>query len=546
MIRGSTWNLTGNPLADAYLEGDQKAIGLFDCDVHHPNFAKERANEVTAHFTLDQRQALVQAMRQATERVTGISKQSSVLLDKLALPDCLTVVTGQQAGIFTGPLYTLYKAVTAVAYAAYYEKLLQRPVVPVFWVAGEDHDFQEVADAWYITEQGELVRAHLREQPYVRTPVGLHRITSEEFRRLLEELSVRLPEGLYREELLQTLAAAYGEAGQMVDGFIRLLAKWMEGFPILFVNPLDRGFRRLMSDAFRAVLEHPTLFQAAAAAGDRAVRELGYKPQVELTPRHTHMYLIEHGKRSALDYDPETAEFSLRDSGRNISKQELLERLENSPQDFSAGVLFRPVTQDFLLPVLAYVGGAAEIAYHGMLKSIFAAVGRKIPPLHMRQRAFLLTRQVDRALTRLQLQTDEVLDDNFVFTKLLDSETRDLDQKMESLNATLLDELSKYREELLEMDPQLARAFAKTEMTLTKGIERLSRRSRRSLLRKNHELFVSTQILSSWIHPRGQEQERLLSPLSPIAKYGVRFLQDLWFEEPPDWREIKCIRLSEE
>ncbi len=544
MIKGYTEKSTGNPLADAYFRGESRVQELYHYKAGDTNDLLTRVKDVDTCYPSEQREALAKALRSYAERVTGITSGIASLLDKLENHQALAVVTGQQAGIFTGPLYTMYKAVTTVAYAAYYEKLLNRPVVPVFWVAAEDHDFQEVAEAWFIKENGELFRSHLREQPFKRTPIGYHKITDEEIKRILNELSVHLPAGMYRDQLMEEIASAYQKTDNMVDGFISLLASWLKDYPILFVNPLDRELRQLMSDAFRLVIERPEEYQKAAARGDQAVRDMGYVPQVEITSTHTLIYMIDHGKRSAIDYDRELGIYSLRDSKRKISQQELLDRLEAHPEDFSAGVLYRPVTQDFLLPVLSYVGGAAEVAYHGMMKGIFAASGRKIPPLQLRQRAFLLTGQVNRALERFDIMADDVLDGNFVFDRLLEEETKDIDQWMDALKASMLAELTKFEESFLELDPQLRRALSKTEFTVSKSIERLSSRTRKSLLRKNHEIAISAQVLESWIHPKGKEQERMLSPLSPIAKYGTMWLKDLWFDTPTNWNQVKCITLE--
>ncbi len=535
---------TGNPLTDAYLRGDGHVQSLYHYRAGDPAAITARAADVDGYYRPEQRRALVAALRAYAKRVTGGGDATEALLAKLSDDRALVVVTGQQAGIFSGPLYTIYKAVSAVAYAAYCEKTIHRPVVPVFWAAGEDHDFQEVADAWYVKDDGELSRAHLREQPYVRTPVGLHRIAADEMNRILGELAVHLPTGMYRDQTVAQIAAAYEGADNMVDGFVRLMSAWLKDFPMLYVNPLDKPVRELMSAAFRSVLARPAAYQAAAASGERAVREKGFEPQVELTPAHTLIYLIEHGKRTALDYNQEQGVFTLRDAKRHVSQQELLHRLEERPQDYSSGVLFRPVAQDYLLPVLAYVGGAAEIAYHGMMKEIFTVAGRKTPPLYLRERAYLLTRQVGRALERFQIKATDVLQGDFVFAKLLERETRDIDEWMTRLKSSLLTELFAAQSPLLEIDDQLERAVAKTERTIERGVDRLANRVRRTVLKNNQEVYVSARLLENWLSPKGKEQERVLSPLSAIAKFGTNWIRDLWFDTPPDWRSVQCIHLE--
>lgn len=519
---------TGQPLADAYLVCRPDVMQLYDHDVSSEEFARIRMAELDRLFADHDRAALVAALREYGQSVTGLSDGQEALLAKLADPRCLVVVTGQQAGLFTGPLYTLYKALSAVVSANRLEKHTGRPVVPVFWVASEDHDFDEVASAWYIRGDGKLARAQLRERPPARTPVGLHAVSKTELDRLLSELEAGLSGGMYKQDLLRDLEDTYKATANMADWCTRLLALWLRDTPLLFVNPMRADVRRIVRDAFARALACPRELRDAAFAGARRIDSLGFAPPVEVHDRHTLLYLIDGGRRSAIDLVPDEQDmFELRDSRRRFGGDELRERLENRPQDFSAGVLYRPVVQDFLLPVLAYVGGPSEIAYHGMMGDIFRVAGRSVPPLLLRMRALGVPRAAARALERYGFTLEDALFDDPVARYLQKQVEPPVSEVTGALARAIEEELAKREEYYLSLGDSMVSALQKTRESLTVHVCRLGLRAEKTLRLRHEEAVRALGSAANWLRPEGSEQERLLSPLSFISQYGTSWIGEL-------------------
>ncbi len=536
---------TGNPLTDAYLSGDPKVRCRYDYMAADPADMARRAAQVEAQFDDAARTKLVAALRAYASEVTGLNPAVDALLYKLADPRCVVVVTGQQAGLFTGPLYTLYKAMSAVMYARHYESVLQRPVVPVFWAATEDHDFDEVASAFFVSSSGTLERAQLRERPIGRAPVGEHAVGDEELSRLMSLLATHLPDGLYKQDLLDTVYRAYHETGNMGDAFNRLLCDWLGDLPILTLNPVRADLRSLVRDAFGMVIHNPQKFRDAAQAGARAVRELGYEPQVEVQPAHSLLYLIDEGRRLALNFNEDNMEsFVLRDSDITIKKSALLDRLEQSPEEFSSGVLFRPVVQDHLLPVLAYVGGAAEIAYHGMAREVFAASGRTVPPLLLRERVTIIPRNVQSALHRLGVSLEDAQSRDLLPELLVQSLSPTPGEVSGRLIKDMLRMLAAENAYFTSIDPTLATALDKTSRTIEQALTRLELRTFMSLMRQQDDMVQAARLLSVWLRPKDTDQERVLTPLSVIAKYGLHWLSDLSARAPGSGSHMTFINIS--
>jgi bacillithiol biosynthesis cysteine-adding enzyme BshC len=525
--------VTGNPMADLYIAEDERVRPLYPYGLNERDIAA-RAHELDRRFAEAgqaahvQREALVAALERYAQEVTGLTAGRHSLLDKLRDPRALTVVTGQQAGLFTGPLYTVYKAISTAAWAAHYERLLARPVVPIFWVASEDHDFEEVASAYYVSRDGTLEKAALRHRPAARAPVGYHAINDGEYRHILERLALRLPQGVHTRDLLQQLDAAHRHTANMADLFARLLGEWLKDVPLLLVNPLRPDLRALAAPAFAAVLAEADRFRDAAVAGDERVRQLGIIPQVEVNPRHSLLYVIEDGVRSALDISPDARDaFVLRDRGTTFTKADLLARLQTRPETFSAGALYRPVVQDHLLPVLAYVGGAAEIAYHGMMKDIFAASLRTMPPLLLRMRAVALPKQAVAALRRVGFGYEEARAEDFERRLLATAMTQPVTQVVEQLVGSWRRDLHERADYFTALAPSCARAVGKADAGLEEVGRRLTRRAERAALRGRQEFAGALAAAQSWCQPRGTEQERVLSPLSLIAEYGTQWIEQM-------------------
>nr|NNM91105.1 bacillithiol biosynthesis cysteine-adding enzyme BshC [Bacilli bacterium] len=533
---------TGNPLTDAYLRGDSHVADLYDYPAHEIEALRSRVLDLDRHYEDQRRAQVVAAIREYMKRIVPDSQPVADLLDKLSRRDTLVVVTGQQAGLFTGPLYTLYKAMSTIVIAKEYEETLNRPVVPVFWIASEDHDFDEVASAYYVRDDGLLTRAHLHDRPPLRTPVGHHDISKNDFLRLMNELAVTLPDGVYKHELLHDIDNAFVEAPKMDDFFAKMLVKWLHDLPILLVNPMCREFREPVRDAFRIVIEDPDRFRDAAQFGARKVVGKGFTPQVDIAPAHSLLYFIEDKKRCALDVSAQDKQFLLRDAKISYSKEQLLAYLEERPEDFSAGVLYRPVVQDFLLPVITYVGGAAEIAYHGMMREIFHAAGRKMPPLRLRQRIVLVPRRVSRALLHYDVALEDALSRDVLDEVIMREFTPSIDDVIVTMQTEIQKVIHSRKEYFTTIDEDLLQAVMRTEQALHQDLARLQGRAHRTLRRNRSELVTALTMVNAWLRPQATEQERVLSPLSVIAKYGVNWLAELAQRPSPSWDEITYYR----
>jgi len=296
------------------------------------------------------RDAVVEALirQQEAREAAGAAAQARRLRD----PKATAIVTGQQAVLFGGPLYVLYKALAAVVVARALEARRGAPVVPVFWVAADDHDFAEIRSTTVLDETGQI--HDVRYSPH-REPVGqpAARIALDDtVSALVEELRGRLPAGLHRDEVLSLVAACYRPGATLSEAFARLLSALLPDLVVL--DPSDPALKAPVLPVFaRELVEHSPTSRLAAEAGQRLLAA-GYHQQVPVRAGFLNLFVYLDGERRAMGW--ENGIIEVRGLGRRMPVAEAQRMLEKDPSGFSAGVLLRPLTQDLLLPTAAYVG----------------------------------------------------------------------------------------------------------------------------------------------------------------------------------------------
>ena len=380
--------LAGGPLYRDYIDArgsDAAAVaavrGLFDCDLASiPEAARQRARAVDEQYKSDRRRlasALVAYNRRLDAPGPALAQAA-----RLAEPQSLAVVAGQQSGLLGGPLYSLYKAIGAVTVAARLEALLGRPVVPVFWAATEDHDLAEADNAWLMTSTEAWTRLRYRPAtPQQGLSVGAVQLQGGIVEMLLAELDELLPGTGAGREAFKLAAAAGRSARTLGDWFARFMAQVTGPLGLAVLDPREPEMRSLAAPGVRAVLRNQDCLSSALARGSDAVRALGYEPQLAADPLDAQLFIHPDGPdgpRRALAHGGDGHPgLTIRGDGAapSWSCATLLDRLDSQPEVFSGNVVTRPLFQDTILPTVAYIAGPSEIAYYAMLRGCYQAMG---------------------------------------------------------------------------------------------------------------------------------------------------------------------------
>jgi bacillithiol synthase len=423
------------------------------------------------------------------------------------------VVTGQQVGLFGGPLFCLLKAISVAQLAE------RTGAVPVFWLSSEDHDLAEIdfvnlAGADHL--QKFSVNVPHKEDAPVGTVVFGDEITA----------AVKQVEALFGiSEVSDALVAGYRKGESFAGAFARFYAKILSDLGIVFLDPLEAELHRVAHPLYRAALERSDEINQALLAREHELETAGYHAQVKVTPSHTLCFYLEDGARTPIRHDGEG--FLI--GARKFSRAELLAETERCPERFSANVLLRPVIQDYLLPTLCYVGGPAEIAYFAQAQAVYRHLSSRVTPVVPRIFATLVEPRQAKLLHRYELK----LPDIFVGPEKLKEAIGDQalpESVMKSLDAAgqhLDHDMEAIRQSLEKLDRTLADAAENAGSKMRYQLQALRDKAARAEARKSTELQHHADELSVMLYPNKELQEREIGAAYFLLKHGRGLVEDL-------------------
>ncbi len=424
------------------------------------------------------------------------------------------VVTGQQAGLLGGPLFTLGKLLGAVALAR------SSGAVPVFWIECDDADIAEVDQVRLPDAEGELRTLSLGLEDDLR-PVA-SRLLPPGVTGLLDEAEALLPAGPFRDETLAALRAAYRPGARFHDAFRECLSALVPDASVVFLDPTTPAAKEAARSVFARVLEQPDAVEDALRRGSALVPD----PQVPYLAGELPLFLLdEDGKRRKLErHGPDT--LALKGTSVRHERNALLALLEKEPGRFSPGVLLRPIVQDALLPTVAYVAGPAEARYHAQLPPLYALFGRVPPRVVPRPRLWVVDARTKRALSRLgATAADASTDPDALATRAARAARADTAPDPAALAESTLTSLraamAPFRNALEPLDPSaLPKAFAEAETAIAYHVQKVAKRAAAALERRDTDTEAQAKKLAAALRPGGEPQERALPAIAFLARAG--------------------------
>ena len=446
-------------------------------------------------------------------------------LQRLSQPGSFAVVTGQQVGLFSGPAFTLYKALTTVRLANHLTEL-GVPSVPVFWLATEDHDLAEVAEVATLDDEYNLISlADHGDSPGLRPPVGNVRLTQESTT-ALARLEASLPSGPARDCLLQDLRQTYTPGATWVDAFGQFMARLLSRWGVILLNPLDPAVHQLSAWVYLQALEAAPEFRARVLERSQSLLRSGYHAQVNVTEDSTFLFVTREGNR--LPIQQRGGEYFV-DGTQRASIEELRSELAHDPLAFSPNVLLRPLVQDTLLPTLAYVAGPSELAYLAQAQVLYQTLGRPQPVFFPRAAFTLVDHRIQKLLEKYQLSVEDVwlgeehLSRKIAAVGLAEGWSERFEQAQQDM-AGLLDRL---RGDIERLDPTLLEALQHTQEKIRYQMDRLQGKVSRAGLARSELLHRHAQALKQFLMPQKDMQERRVGGAYFLGRAGYDLLPRL-------------------
>lgn len=492
--------------------------------VRHHFELSDRRDRVLANHQTD-RAGLCDALERMN-RGWEASKETIANIDLLRNSDCIAVVSGQQAGLFGGPLYTIYKALSAVKLA---ECLSQRGIkaVPVFWIATEDHDFEEVATAYFIDRDCNLSNVSVPAEIHSEgSPVG-HAILDQSIE-TVEKLLQSLPATEFSDELTRLLREAYRPGQKFGDAFAQVMMKLTGSRGLILLDPLDAELKRMAAPLYAKAAQHAHEIATAIVNRSRALEEAGYHAQVTPSENSFPLFLHdERGERRALART-ENGKYQVKGGqiAAEYSAEELAKWALREPERFSPNVTLRAVVQDYLLPTIAYYGGAAEIAYFAQTAEVYRILDRPATPILSRASLTFVRKHTWRSLERYGIELKDFFQgldyvSAQVVQKYLSQETA---ATFEHTTKIFDNELDTLQEQLGRVDPTLAEALEKGRRKINYQIDGLRTRFNRAQVARDEAVTRQLAHAFDLLYPRKTLQERQINVTSFLARHGRYFV----------------------
>jgi bacillithiol biosynthesis cysteine-adding enzyme BshC len=488
------------------------------------------------------RRAKVSEILERQNRAWGASSKTLAHIERFKR-GALAAVTGQQVGLFGGPLFSIFKALTAVKLA---EQAMAAGVdcVPVFWLATEDHDLAEVNHVALLSEQGLPERLVVESPAFDGNAVEDAPVGTVKFGPQIEPVVERAAALLGDSEVTTWLRQAYRPGESLGSAFGLLFARLFADWGVILLDPADKDFHDLAKPLFRAAIERASELDEALLARGKALEAAGYHQQVKVTSATTLLFEVKNGARTVVrrrSNDANGGEFAVGEE--RSSSEELVERIEEAPETFSPNALFRPVVQDYLLPTLVYTGGAAEVAYFAQAGVVYEKLLRRVTPILPRFSATLLEAKAERILTRHQLSLPEVFQGPDKVREVIAARSLppDLQARFSEAYASVEQSMAALRESIGKLDSTLIDTAESTRTSMSHQIDRLRARVARAEQQRNEVITRHADALSQALFPNKVLQEREVAGVSFAARYGTELLANLYQHVHPDCHDHQVI-----
>jgi bacillithiol synthase len=510
---------------------------------HSPHFSEWSKTEASTLQYDPSRRERVSAILEQQNKSWDASPQTLTNLARLR-QGAAAIVTGQQVGLFGGPMFAIYKALTAVRLAEE-ATAAGSDAVPVFWLATSDHDLAEVNHASLPGPDGLLRTLATSSHGVPGAPLSDVRLGDEILSVVQEATSL-----LGDTEASQLLRESYRPGETLGTAFARFYARLFGPWGVILLDASDAELHRVAAPAYRAAIERAGELDAALLSRGQTLESAGYYQQVKVTTSSVLLFAMREGARTAIhrrEGSNKAAEFVIgsEPGAEKLSSTALLDRIDATPQDFSPNVLLRPVVQDYLLPTLAYTGGAAEAAYFAQAGAVYEKILGRVTPIVPRFSATLVEPKVQRWLGQYGITVRDVFEGPEALRQMLASRTlpAGLQAAFERANKSVEESFSGLKEALAKLDPTLVEASQTGASKVQYQLDRLRERATAAELRRSEVVSRHAEALSHALYPENALQERGVAGVYFVARHGTELLRNIHDTMRTDCQDHQILEL---
>ncbi|HUT81579.1 MAG TPA: bacillithiol biosynthesis cysteine-adding enzyme BshC [Candidatus Bathyarchaeia archaeon] len=433
--------------------------------------------------------------------------------------DVYFVVTGQQPGFLTGPLYTIFKTFSAITYA---EKFSTDKIklLPVFWNASEDHDIEEVNNIRILDKNNDVVPLIIDEDIIMGKSLESIKLDKSKINSILEKIIETIPEteytnGLYNDIIKETLA----KSEKWGEFFSRLMSRLMSKWGLILVEPWI--FRPYLKDYFTKLVTDPIKYNRIFLQTTDKLKEIGYQPKMHKKEDVVGLFYIdENSIRNSINIT-EKGIFEI-SNGTTFTKEAIIEEINSKPERFSTNAIYRPLAQDQMLPTYIFVGGPSEIGYHIQIKDLYPEFGLTQPNLQFRLGATVIERHINKIIEKYNFNIAELTDTNRLVSRLIRDENQDFFTEYNTRISNTIDEII---ENLTKVDAQLGQRSSFKKQNIMKEIDSIEKMYFKYIKDDNQLLLNQLEKAKAYLFPSDKPQERVFNIFQYLNKYSINMLE---------------------
>ncbi len=488
------------------------------------------------------RKAIVSILKQQNEKF-GCGECTRKNIEDLIQADAVAVLTGQQVGLFTGPLYTIYKTMTAIRLAA---ELRARRIkaIPIFWMESEDHD---LAEATHISVIGpDQSGGNLLDQLFPQAGESARPVGSIQFPDSIKKIVnnyVDSTTGLnWSDEIRSQLLSAYRPGATFSESFAAIMVQLFGSYGLVLFDPQDPAAKALAAPVFSKAIQSVDVINASLRERDRELESSGFHTQVSMADDSTVLFYRENHDRRLLTKVQDG--FAVKGTGTRFSADELLRLSEKAPERFSPNVLLRPIVQDSLFPTVAYVGGPSEVAYFAQVEALYRIFGRPMPMVWPRASFTLVGPEVVSIMGRRRLSLLDILQGKkHLLQKLVPAS--DATKTLTVLRDRLESGFAAIQPDIATIDASLEAAMENARRKITHNLEGLEARIAALDASRNTSTIQEAQLLLDNCLPALTPQEREIGVHPFMARYGPSMIDSLYSLIPLEKFVHRVVLLSQ-
>ena len=446
-------------------------------------------------------------------------------IEKFRDDQALAVVTGQQLTLYGGPLFTVYKVMTAIILANKWEKIYKKKFVPVFWLADEDHDFEEIASVSIPSDEG-THKLMLSSEPGDKRVSEIY--LDESFNELKDKIKVELGDTDFSDDLWNMLDSCYSPDETVRTSFAKLLFSLFGKYGIVLAGSNSDSIKMIVNSTIIKCIDKTEEISQQLTDTSEKLIEAGYHSQAKVQQSNL-FWIDDNGKRIKLNYDNEKW-IAEGNGNKSWTNEELKSLAKNNPNRLSPNVFLRPVIQDTFLPTFAYVGGPGEIAYYAQMKEVYSIFNKTMPVIMPRFSATIIESGIERILEKLSFSSAEYHNriEELETKYIRSTDSPDIEALFAEWKRKVEDITTEMKPMVAEIDPTLENTVGKASATYYTELDKLKGKIYRSLKQQEKTQLNRISKIKNNLFPNGNLQEREVAFIYFMNKYGLTIWDEIF------------------